>query len=83
MATTRQAVRARMLELVIRSAGEMFDGEVSEDSTFEQLGMDSLDVIELVMAVEEEWHLAIPDEDTEKLKSVADLVELVSRKVAP
>ena len=43
----------------------------------EDLGADSLDQVELIMALEEEWNLEIPDEDAEKLISVGDVVKYV------
>lgn len=49
--------------------------EVTEDSSFiEDLGADSLDVVELVMAFEEEFDVEIPDEDAEDIKTVEDAV---------
>ena len=49
--------------------------EVTEDSSFiEDLGADSLDVVELVMAFEEEFDVEIPDEDAENIRTVEDAV---------
>ena len=49
--------------------------EVTEDSSFiEDLGADSLDVVELVMAFEEEFDVEIPDEDSENIRTVDDAV---------
>ena len=49
--------------------------EVKEDSKFiEDLGADSLDVVELVMALEEKFDIEIPDEDAEKILTVADAI---------
>ncbi|MFN2341127.1 MAG: acyl carrier protein [Halanaerobium sp.] len=49
--------------------------EVTEDSSFiEDLGADSLDVVELVMAFEEEFDVEIPDEDAENIRTVDDAV---------
>lgn len=79
----RPALLARLLELIVLNAGEMFEGEVSESATFESLGMDSLDKIELVMAVETEWNIAITDEATEKLNSAGDIADLLERSLAP
>ena len=53
-------------------------GEVKEDSKFvEDLGADSLDVVELVMALEEKFGIEIPDEDAEKIATVADAVKYI------
>lgn len=53
--------------------------EVNMEASFiEDLGADSLDIVELVMALEEEFDLEIPDEDAEKIKTVADAVAYIS-----
>ncbi len=55
--------------------------EVKEDSKFiDDLGADSLDTVELVMALEEEFGAEIPDEDAEKLTTVGDAVKYVQEK---
>ena len=52
--------------------------EVKEDSRFvEDLGADSLDVVELVMALEEKFDIEIPDEAAEKIKTVADAIKYI------
>lgn len=52
--------------------------EVKEDSKFvEDLGADSLDVVELVMALEEKFDIEIPDEDAEKIANVADAIKFI------
>lgn len=54
--------------------------EVTPGSTWEDLGADSLDVVELVMTFEEEFGLEIPDEDAEKIKTVKDAIDYVESK---
>ncbi|MDI6827122.1 MAG: acyl carrier protein [Armatimonadota bacterium] len=55
--------------------------EVTEDASFvDDLGADSLDVVELVMGLEEEFDLEIPDEDAEKIVTVADAVKYIEEK---
>ena len=57
--------------------------EVAEGASFtEDLGADSLDLVELVMALEEEFGLDIPDEDVNSIKTVGDAVEYISKKKA-
>jgi len=52
--------------------------EVSESASFtDDLGADSLDVVELVMAIEEEFGIDVPDEDTQGLKTVQDVVDYI------
>ena len=55
---------------------------VSAASFIEDLGADSLDIVELVMQMEEEFDLDIPDEDAEKIKTVGDVVKYVSSKAS-
>ena len=53
--------------------------EVTEDASFvEDLGADSLDVVELIMAFEEEFDLKISDEEAEKISTVGDAVEYIA-----
>lgn len=59
------------------------EGEVKKESSFiDDLGADSLDVVEMVMAIEEEFNIEIPDEDAEKIQTVADAVAYIESKVA-
>ena len=70
-----------MLEKVKEVVVEQLDcnpDEVKESSAFiEDLGADSLDVVELVMALEEEFDIEIPDEDAEKILTVADAIKYI------
>jgi acyl carrier protein len=57
--------------------------DVTLDSKFiEDLGADSLDQVELVMAFEEEFEMDIPDEEAEKIRTVGDAVEYIKKKQA-
>ncbi|MEA5552486.1 acyl carrier protein [Anabaena cylindrica UHCC 0172] len=57
--------------------------KVVPNATFtDDLGADSLDIVELVMALEEEFDLEIPDEDAEKILTVADVVDYIKNHVA-
>lgn len=51
-------------------------------SFIDDLGADSLDIVELVMTMEEEFDLDIPDEDAEKMKTVGDVIQYISSKSA-
>ena len=54
------------------------DGEITSESHFlDDLGADSLDTVELVMALEEEFGIEIPDEDAEKIQTVGDVAKYI------
>jgi acyl carrier protein len=58
------------------------ESEVNEGASFQDdLGADSLDVVELVMALEEEFGIDIPDEDVTNLKTVGDAVSYIDKKL--
>ena len=52
--------------------------DITMDTTLEDLGADSLDIVELIMALEEELEMEIPDEDAEGFKTVGDVVEYIT-----
>jgi acyl carrier protein len=57
------------------------ESEISSDSSFvDDLGADSLDTVELVMAFEEEFGVEIPDDDAEKIQSVQNAIDYVAAK---
>jgi len=67
-------------EVVVEQLGVNAD-EVKDDAKFvEDLGADSLDVVELVMAFEEKFDIEIPDDEAEKIQTVADVVTYVESK---
>ena len=55
--------------------------EVTNEASFiEDLGADSLDIVELIMALEEEYDIEIPDEDAEKIQSVQDVINYIQSR---
>ena len=57
--------------------------EVTPESSFvDDLGADSLDTVELIMALEEEFNIEIPDEDAEKMSKVSDVIKYIEEKTA-
>ena len=56
------------------------ESKITENSSFlDDLGLDSLDIIELIMAFEEEFNLEIPDKDAEKIKTVGDAIKYLDK----
>lgn len=55
--------------------------EIKMETTFEDLGADSLDIVELIMAIEEEYDIQVSDEEAEKAKSVGDVVNYINTLV--
>jgi acyl carrier protein len=56
------------------------ESKITENSSFvDDLGADSLDIVELIMAFEEEFDIEIPDEDAEKMRTVGDAVKYLNK----
>ena len=69
----------KVKEIVVEQLGVDAD-DVNIDSTFiDDLGADSLDIVELIMAFEEEFNVEIPDEIAEKIKTVKDTVDYIDK----
>jgi len=71
----------RVRELVVDQLGVDTEEVTVEASFVDDLGADSLDIVELVMAFEEEFELEIPDEDAEKITTVGAAVKYIKAKV--
>lgn len=72
-----------ILERIKPIVAEQFDVEeetITADTKFEEIGADSLDIVELVMALEEEFDIEIPDAAIEDITSVGDLVKFIKGK---
>ncbi len=65
---------AKVKEIIINELGVEPDKVVPEASFVDDLGADSLDTVELVMAFEEEFDIDIPDEDAEQMRTVGDAI---------
>jgi acyl carrier protein len=71
----------KVKEIIIEQLDVQAD-QVTEGASFiEDLGADSLDTVELVMALEEHFDIEIPDEDAEKIKTVRDAVAYIDKNV--
>ena len=64
----------RICEMIIEQLGATKEEIVPEASFIDDLGADSLDIVELVMAMEETFDIEIPDEDAEKIQTIGDAV---------
>jgi len=74
------SLESRVRSIVAEQLGVAED-EVRVDSRFvEDLGADSLDLVELIMAMEEEFEAEIPDEEAEKIQTVGDAINYIQRR---
>jgi acyl carrier protein len=73
---TKDAVFSKLRAMLVEQLG-VEEAEIRIDSTLEDLGADSLDMVEMVMAIEQEWDLEIPDEAAEMIKTVGDAVDYI------
>jgi acyl carrier protein len=71
----------RVKEIITEQLGVSADQVTPDASFIDDLGADSLDQVELVMALEEEFEIEIPDEDAEKMTTVRDAVEYLRKHV--
>ena len=79
---TKEDILKKVTEITVKELG-VDAADVTEDKSFiDDLGADSLDVVELVMAMEEEFSLEIPDEEAEKILKVGDVANYIEANVA-
>jgi acyl carrier protein len=71
------AIIDKIKSIIVEQLGVEEDDVKMEASFVDDLGADSLDIVELVMALEEEFELEIPDEDAEKIRTVGDAVKYI------
>lgn len=76
------AVEDKIREIIIEQLGVTAEEVVPEASFIDDLGADSLDIVELVMAIEEEFGLEIPDEDAERMQNIGDAISYVEERTA-
>ena len=67
----------KVKETVVEQLGVEEDEVTMESSFIDDLGADSLDIVELIMALEEEFDIEVPDEEAEKITTVGDVVEYI------
>ncbi|HZQ92014.1 MAG TPA: acyl carrier protein [Terriglobales bacterium] len=74
------AVEEKVKQIIVEQLG-VDEAEVTANASFvDDLGADSLDVVELVMAFEEAFDIEIPDEDAEKIRTVRDAIDYIEKK---
>jgi acyl carrier protein len=74
-------VEQKAREIIAKQLGVEQDKILMEASFTDDLGADSLDIVELVMAFEETFQVEIPDDDAEKLTTVKDVIDYITNKV--
>lgn len=76
-----EEVLERVRNIIVEQLGVTENSVTMEASFIDDLGADSLDIVELVMALEEEFDIEIPDEDAEKVATVGDVVDYIKENV--
>jgi len=71
----------RVTNLIVEQLGISKEEAVSSASFIDDLGADSLDIVELVMAMEEEFDIEIPDDDAESIQRISDAVNYLKEKL--
>ena len=77
-----QPIEQRVADIIAEQLGVSKEEVVPEASFIDDLGADSLDIVELVMAMEEEFDIEIPDDDAEKIQTIGDAISYVRERAA-
>jgi len=81
LAATQQEIFDKLKKIIVEQLGVDESDVTMEASFVDDLNADSLDLVELIMSLEEEFGTEISDEDAERIKSVSDAVEYIQEKV--
>jgi acyl carrier protein len=76
------AVADKIRQIIAEQLGVKVEDVTPQSSFIDDLGADSLDTVELVMALEEEFGIEIPDEDAEKMTNVGEAIKYIEEKVS-
>ena len=79
---TVPSVKDRVIEIDCENLGVNKEQVTEKTSFIEDVGADSLDIVELIMELEEEFEINIPDEQAEKIKTVGEAIEYIEREIA-
>jgi acyl carrier protein len=74
------SVEERVIEIVCENLGVNKEQVTRSTRFIEDIGADSLDIVELIMELEEEFEITIPDEQAEKIKTVGEAIEYIERE---
>jgi acyl carrier protein len=77
---SEKSIEEKVKDIIVEQLGVNAEQVTTNASFIEDLGADSLDTVELVMAFEEEFGVEVPDEDAEKLQSVGDVIKYIEEK---
>ena len=75
-----KSIEEKVKDIIVEQLGVNPEQVTPQASFIEDLGADSLDIVELVMAFEEEFSVEVPDEDAEKLQTVGDVINYIKQK---
>jgi acyl carrier protein len=76
------ALEERVTGLIVEQLGVSKEEAVPEAAFIDDLGADSLDIVELVMSLEEEFDIEIPDDDAEKIQTIGDAIDYLKEALA-
>ena len=79
---TQEEIFEKVKEIIVEQLGVTDTSVTTEASFIDDLGADSLDIVELIMALEEEFDTEIPDSDAEKIVTVGDVVDYIKEHVS-
>ena len=75
------SLEARVTDLIVEQLGVSKEEAVMNASFIDDLGADSLDIVELVMTLEETFDIEIPDDDAEKMQTISDAIDYLKERV--
>jgi acyl carrier protein len=78
-----KSIEEKVKDIIVEQLGVNPEQVTPQASFIEDLGADSLDIVELVMAFEEEFSVEVPDEDAEKLQTVGDVINYIKERAKP